>query len=222
VKIIDEKGALFGKINIIDFMVLLFLLLLAPMFFYGYKIFSGKPTVKAGQVSVIKEGEFADVELAFIFRRVKPDILGLIAVGDKAVGEDREITAEILSLGEAKPYSHEINIGSSKKTIVDPAFRDLPVILRIKAEIRQNILHYGGKLIADNADIDFTTDKYRLEATYSPNLIVNDNSVLNTLDSIKTIQMKQKELEHEISKLRNKVNSLESKMDSSISGLNEK
>lgn len=36
--LIDEKGRLFGKINIIDFTVGLFLLCLLPMFWFGYKL----------------------------------------------------------------------------------------------------------------------------------------------------------------------------------------
>ena len=39
VKIIDKEGRLFGRINVIDFIVLLFILGLMPMFYYGYRIF---------------------------------------------------------------------------------------------------------------------------------------------------------------------------------------
>lgn len=38
--IIDEKGKLFGKINVIDLLVILFFVALIPMFYYGYKIFN--------------------------------------------------------------------------------------------------------------------------------------------------------------------------------------
>jgi len=37
-KIIDNTGRIFGRLNIIDAMVLLFLLCLTPMFYFGYKI----------------------------------------------------------------------------------------------------------------------------------------------------------------------------------------
>ncbi len=36
--LIDTKGRLFGKVNIIDFIVLLFLIGLIPMLYYGYKL----------------------------------------------------------------------------------------------------------------------------------------------------------------------------------------
>lgn len=41
--LIDEKGRLFGKINLIDFLVIVFLLALTPMFWFGYKIFTKRP-----------------------------------------------------------------------------------------------------------------------------------------------------------------------------------
>lgn len=37
-KIIDGKGRLFSKINIIDLLVILFLLSITPMFYFGYRI----------------------------------------------------------------------------------------------------------------------------------------------------------------------------------------
>ncbi len=38
--LIDDKGRLFGKWNIIDVLVIMFLLCTMPMFYYGYKIFT--------------------------------------------------------------------------------------------------------------------------------------------------------------------------------------
>ncbi|MBM3251224.1 MAG: DUF4330 domain-containing protein [Candidatus Omnitrophica bacterium] len=38
-KIIDEQGKLFGKINVIDFLVIIFLIFLARIFYYGYKLY---------------------------------------------------------------------------------------------------------------------------------------------------------------------------------------
>lgn len=47
IKIIDEKGRLWvlgWRINLIDFIVILFFLCLTPMFWFGYKICTKKPT----------------------------------------------------------------------------------------------------------------------------------------------------------------------------------
>ena len=37
-RIIDEKGRIFGKINIIDFLAVVFLLCLIPMFYFGFRV----------------------------------------------------------------------------------------------------------------------------------------------------------------------------------------
>ncbi len=39
IKIIDNRGMVFGKINIIDLLVVIFILCLTPMLWYGYKLF---------------------------------------------------------------------------------------------------------------------------------------------------------------------------------------
>ena len=38
--IIDKKGRIFGKVNVIDFLVLVFILCLMPMFYFGFRIMS--------------------------------------------------------------------------------------------------------------------------------------------------------------------------------------
>ncbi len=38
VKLIDEQGRIFGKLNVIDALVIVFILSLVPMFFYGCKL----------------------------------------------------------------------------------------------------------------------------------------------------------------------------------------
>ena len=178
-KIIDEKGRLFGKINVIDFLVILFLIFLTPMFYFGYKIFNKKPLAPAPVTENIEaqKKEFIETELSFVFKKINPQALSLISAGDKEIGKDKDIMGEILSLGEIKPYSYEVAIGSVKKTIVDSGFKDLPVTLRVKAEVRQNNLYYKDKQITDNSSIDFMTYKYKLEAFYIPNLIENNNKV---------------------------------------------
>lgn len=47
-KIIDEKGRLFKKINIIDFFVLLFIVgFILPSGYFGWKIYTRKPPAPA-------------------------------------------------------------------------------------------------------------------------------------------------------------------------------
>ena len=38
--LMDDKGRLFGKINILDFLVIIFLLSLTPCLYFGWKIYT--------------------------------------------------------------------------------------------------------------------------------------------------------------------------------------
>jgi hypothetical protein len=207
-KIIDDKGRLLGKINVIDFLVITFFISLTPMFYLGYKIFHTKQNVE------IQKKEFKKIELNLVFKKISPQVLGLISVGDKETGETKETIGEISDLGEARPYGYEVNVGSSKKTIIDSVLKDLPVIMRIKAEVRQNNLYYKDRQISDNSVIDFVTDKYRVEALYEPVLATNDNRLGDISNRTNAIQQKLKELKNEESQLENKVNLLEGKINS--------
>lgn len=213
-KIINEKGMLFEKINVIDFLVVIFLLSLAPMFYYGYKLFYRQPDTQKGQNAEMEEKKLIETDLGFVFKKITPEVLSLISVGNKEIGEDREVMAEILSLGEARPYNYEFNIGSSKKIIADPVLIDLPVTLRIKARVRQNNLYYKDSQISDNSVIYFLTDKYKAEALYTPTLVVNNNRTEEIQNSIKIIEQKQKEAEGEEYQQQNKINLLEGRINS--------
>lgn len=221
-KIIDEKGRLFGKLNVIDFLVIIFFLSLTPMFYFGYKVFHRQPATPVTQNAEVPKKEFIETESSFVFKKIPYQALSLILVGDKEIVKDKEIIGEILSLGEVGPYSYEVAIGNTKKTITDSAFKDLPVTLRIKAEIKQNSLYYKDKQINENSVIDFVTDKYKFEALYVPTLVESDNRPENVSDSIKILQQKQEEMEYGISRLQNKVDFLENKIGSMETALTAK
>ncbi len=62
--LIDERGRLFGKINVIDFIVLLFVLCLTPSLWFGYKIMTREveveikpPTITLDKVEYEQERE---------------------------------------------------------------------------------------------------------------------------------------------------------------------
>ena len=82
-KIIDEKGRLCGKINVIDFLAILFLFCLTPIFYLWYKIsqHNQKPILDEPKAST-------DVDLYCKFIKVNPEIPKLIAIGDKEIDEN--------------------------------------------------------------------------------------------------------------------------------------
>jgi hypothetical protein len=158
-KIIDEKGRLFGKINIIDFLVILFLISLTPMFYFGYKIFTKKTSVKTEEPKI-----YTEMEINGKFTKVGPDTLKLITVGDKELDETGKVIGEITSIEEVNPYIYNFNIGSEKTiTKEDPALKEIFLRLKLIAEVKDNNLYYKDKQIFLNSLLNFKTNKYTVD-----------------------------------------------------------
>lgn len=212
-KIIDEKGRLFGRINVIDFLVLLFFLGLSPMFYFGYKIFNKKPPQAAPVPAVEVPKTVIETELDFILNKLDPETAGLISKGDREVDEKGEVAAEIISLGRALPVTYEIDTGNQQKLIKDdPVLKKIPALLKIKAEFKDNILYYKGKPIKVNSAIDFVSAKYKLEALYLP--VTWASATPESEDKIRavvgTLDQKISLLNQEIGALKERIRLIES------------
>ncbi|HDZ77092.1 MAG TPA: DUF4330 domain-containing protein, partial [Candidatus Omnitrophica bacterium] len=158
-KIIDEKGRLFGKINIIDFLVIVVFVCILPMFYYGYKIFSKQSTQTVDDPKV-----FTEIERYCKFIELEPEDLGLIIKGDKEIGEDGNIIGEIVWVGEPESYFYILDLGSGE-TIIKEDFnlKELLVKLKLRVGIRGgDTVYYKDKRFVVNSPIEFTTDKYSL------------------------------------------------------------
>ena len=212
-KIIDEKGKLFGRINVIDFMVLLFFLGLTPMFYFGYKIFNKKPPQNTPAPAIEIPKTFIETELNFILNKLEPETAQLILKGDREVNEKGEVIAEIISLGKAIPVAYEIDLGNQQKLIKDdPVLKKIPALLRIKAEFKDNVLYYKEKPIKINSVIDFITAKYKLEALYPPvaGAIAASETGDKIKDTLMPLEQKISLLNQEIGILKERIRMIES------------
>lgn len=153
-RLIDEKGRLFGKINVVDFLVILSLTCLIPTFYFGYKLLNRKAEAPPPK-------ELIKMEVDCKLIKVKPEILKLIAVGDKEIDERGEVIGAILNIGEDKPYQYVLNPGTNTEIpIICESLREIPARLKIKAEIKSDGLYYKDKKFALNSPIDFKTNRY--------------------------------------------------------------
>jgi len=171
-KIIDEKGRLFGKINVIDFLVILFFICLTPMFYFGYKIIYKNQQEALKQKAQKKT--FLEIDFDCLLIKLDPKVASLVSVGNKEINNKGEVIAEILKVGNASPYVYQFNTDSRKKIIKsDPVLKQIPVILKIKTEARQDKLYYKDKQILDNSILNLTTDKYQVEGK----IMLQDQSI---------------------------------------------
>ena len=157
-KIIDERGRLFRKINVIDFLVILFLLFLMPVFYFGYKILTKRPMVE------VTERGFIEIEINCRLIKLKPELLKMISVGEKELDENGEVIGEILSLGQSEPYKYEFDIGRQKIIKEDALLKQVEAKLKLRAEDIESKPFYKDKTIEIGSPIEFTTDNFTLIA----------------------------------------------------------
>ena len=70
-KLIDDKGKIFGKINFFDFLLILFLVALTPIFYFGNKALSRRE-VK----------DFKKVTVQVKFENIIPELASTLSEGD--------------------------------------------------------------------------------------------------------------------------------------------
>jgi len=153
-RIIDEKGRLFGRINIIDFLAALFLVGLLPMFYFGHKIFTAKPKIVAIEYSSY------DIVMLCKLIKVEPNTVKLISVGDKEYAPEGVI-GEIISVEEVAPYSVELNTGAGESVIKeDQNYKTVVARIKLRVSLKNSEIYYKDKKFYIGSPLDFKTDKY--------------------------------------------------------------
>ena len=183
-KIMDEKGRLFGKINVIDFLVILFLLSLTPMFYFGYKIHNKQTAALKAQEQAQPQKpkeEFITMTINCKFIKLKPEVAQMVSVGDKELDSDGNLIGQIVSLGESAPYSYEFDVGPNKKLIrKDPELQQVTVILKINSVIRGKNIYYKDKQILEDGTLEFSSGKYSVEAEEVTIVKDKDSAAIDT------------------------------------------
>jgi hypothetical protein len=118
-KILDERGRLFGKINIVDFLIVVFLVIIIPVFFHVYKILGKRPTWVPSKWVRVEAVSFT-----------LPEIAELLAPGQTsyAYGEPQAKIVNVLKKDEK--YSENLKSAMRKKSLPQYEYR-IPVFLEL-------------------------------------------------------------------------------------------
>ena len=156
-KILDSNGRIFGKINLIDFMVIIFVVCLTPVFYFGYKI-SKKPVKET-----IQE-EYTQVEIPAKFIKLNVETSKLITVGDKELDrQSQEVIGEVIWQGEILPSKSVFDLGSNEIiTKEDQRLKEVYCRIKINAAVRDNTLYYKGQRVMVGSPLNFKTGKYTI------------------------------------------------------------
>jgi len=157
--LIDAKGRIFGKINVIDFMLILFLFFLMPTFYFGYRVFTKK--------AVPQINEMVEIEIDCNLIKINDEALELIKEGDKSL-EVSDQSGEITWLGKSRPYEYIFQLDKTghKNPVITsvPFLKMLPAKIKLKAEVRGDSLYYNGEQIFYGLPFLFQTVNYSVKA----------------------------------------------------------
>lgn len=157
-KMIDEKGRLFGKINIVDFLIIIFLIVIIPVFFHAYKILGKQPSIVPHQWIRVEAVTFTIPEFAELFKE-----------GDASYGQDGNLDGKISKiLKKPVDYSDRLKKVIEHKTGVSIYKYRIPVFLEFELLCTKSAKgepwYYRRRPIFASLDEDITFDcsKYRL------------------------------------------------------------
>ncbi|MDE6182625.1 MAG: DUF4330 domain-containing protein [Eubacteriales bacterium] len=153
-KIIDEKGKLFGLINIVDLMVAI--VILAIISVVAIRVFS--PTKNAPGTSVVNGKQEAYVTL--YVQNAVPESLETLKVGDKLVANNNFTTAEIVSI-DSKPADLVTTDAEGNSHVVShPLWLDLIVVVKDEVNASNPILKIGGQEARVNLPLILKTQQF--------------------------------------------------------------
>lgn len=133
-KLINEKGKIFGLINIVDLIVLV--LIVAVVGAVGYRALS--PKVNANSDTQAAEDQYCYVTV--MAQQAVPEVAEKLKVGDKLVANNEFTDAEIVSI-DVKPAS-SVNTNSEGKSVLSehPLWKDLTIVVKEKIDPSSVIL----------------------------------------------------------------------------------
>ena len=145
-KIIDERGSLFGKINIIDLFVVILILSVIPMVMWGNRLASHPK-------SLPKETK-ETIEVKIKLNAIIPELAEVIKEGD--VEEDKSgIVGRIVKIISNEPQKI-LSMGEN----IESGYREIRLLLELSCVVGEGTIKYGNNVLRIGAGLTFTTDLY--------------------------------------------------------------
>jgi len=159
--IIDKKGMLFGKINIIDLsLILLVAALIIPAVIFGYKAMVAKQHAQSVLQTAPVQRKWVTIEIKSM--GVWPGIAEIIKEGDvenddlgKKIGVLAGITSSVPSeaIALSSDATHFIAVKNAAK-------KDMTIMLKLYMEDRGGVLYYKGGPVKMGNVVTFSTRTY--------------------------------------------------------------
>lgn len=161
-KLIDEKGRIFSKVNIVDLIVIL--VIVAVIAAAAVKITTGRTTDSvAGNEAAQSEQQYC---YATIIARLQPEEVGTnLKVGDHLVANGGYTDAEIVDV-QMKPADY-VGVNAEGQTVksAHPMWKDITVVAKQKLDPSDVTLKLGGQEIRVGYDFILKTQMVETKAT---------------------------------------------------------
>lgn len=153
-KIIDEKGKVFGKINVIDLVILVVVIgLLAGV---GYKLFFQSNNGVTEQPT-----EKEQVEITFLIKGCAPEVQESLKKGDKLIINNEISNAEVKCVEASDSQTTTVNDQGKVIVTTNPTMVDMRITVEVEADVSKAGVTVNGEMMKVNADfIVETTDFY--------------------------------------------------------------
>lgn len=149
-KLIDEKGKIFGKVNIIDLALILIVLLLVSG--VGYKLFLQKNNSALEQPKEEKEAE-----ITFYIKQCIPESKDAIKKGDKLIIENELSEVEVIKVETEDSRVMGINEFGEAVVTTSPLAIDMYVTVRAKVDVSVAGITLNEEKIKVNTDFILET-----------------------------------------------------------------
>lgn len=154
-KIIDEKGRILGKINVVDFITIALIVSIVPMFYFGSKLVALK---SPGKIRAVK------LEVRIKFPRVIPEVASVICEGDNDGGKSAKGISFLKKIIVSK-NSELVALGRSDQVVIveDPTAREIIALFDLACIEDNNQIDYNGNIVKIGNGITFTTNLYTIQ-----------------------------------------------------------
>ncbi len=151
-KLVNEKGKLFGIINIVDLIIILLVILVAGGIAYKF-------THKSAQ------GEIKTVEFQVLVPCIRPELAAAVSVGDKMVSGSSYTAVTVKDINIQPGYSVNLDARGQKVEAYDPYLVDLFVTNEGQVNLSSATITMGGQEIRVGKDYYVKSLDYELKGT---------------------------------------------------------
>lgn len=155
-KFVDERGMVFGKINIIDMAIVLFLLMFVPALYFGYRV----ATVENKTV------QYGNLEVTAKFLMLEPEVAAAISKGDigrSPMGDNNGVVIEVKSI---KPSESVVTISDGSMVASKHPFKkDVIARFDITCVKKEGSFFNNDKPVKIGHDLYFSTSTYEIIGT---------------------------------------------------------